>query len=614
MSSTAHKASGAAVRVTFDPGDREVEHQPGETLLNTAQRNGIRITSACGGRGICKTCIVHFTDGHAPTAADSDKHFFSEEKIRKGWRRACQIRPETNCTVHVPARARADSVRMQVDGSDFWVPPEPVVATVDLTLEAPTLDDKLADADRLLLSINSQAGISCERIDINVLRKVPETLRQNDWKVQVVVRCSEVIAIHARQTKLIGLAVDLGTTNIGVFLIDLNSGTTIASTGVENPQVKFGSDVISRVGAAARSADIADEMQSLVTEAVNKAAHDLCREHHLETGQIADVVVAGNTAMHHLFVGLPVRGLGLAPFAPVITAAMDVKANELGLRTATGAYVHLMPNIAGFVGGDHSALLLGICADTEERTVIALDIGTNTEISLIHKGQVSCLSCPSGPALEGGHISCGMRAATGAIEGVVVRGDSIELKVIGDSAPAGICGSAVLDTVATFYEAGGISQRGQIDKEYVHAVRLGEESCLRLYEADKDLVFTQKDVRAVQLAKGAIRAGIDLLLETAGLDYNQVDRIVVAGAFGNYVSIESAVTIGMFPDVPRERFEQVGNAAGIGAKLALVSSSSRDKACTLAKNNNYIVQAGNARFKAIFMHSINFPELKSRRK
>lgn len=609
MTSAAPEKSAGGIRVTFDPGARQVVHPGGLTLLATAQQNGVRIASACGGRGICKTCVVQFTDGRVPQASVADKRFFSEGKIAKGWRRACQIEPEADCTVHVPARARADSARTHVDVADFWIPPEPVVGSIQLSLTPPTLDDKQADADRLIAAVNQLSAEPCRKVDVNVLRTLPETLRRHDWQAQAVVRLDEVIAVQVSATKLLGLAVDLGTTNVGVFLVDLKSGATIAATGIENPQVRFGSNVIARVEAAVKSAGNAEEMHRLVVTAINEAAEGLCVQHHVQADQIADVVVAGNTAMHHLLARLPVRGLGLAPFAPVISGAMDLKARELGLAAAAGAYAHLMPNVAGFVGGDHAAMLLGICADEEKRTVIALDIGTNTEISLIHAGALSSLSCPSGPALEGGHISCGMQAATGAIEGVTIEGDRIDLKVIGDTAPVGVCGSAVLDIVAGFYRAGGITARGQIRKSYAHATDHEGKTSLRLHDDDAELVFTQEDVRSVQLAKGAIRAGMDLLLETAGLTYDRVDRIVVAGAFGNYISVESAVTIGMFPDLPPERFEQVGNAAGIGAKMALVSRSARERAQALAAGSDYIVQAGHPRFNDIFMRSINFPEL-----
>ena len=601
-----------SIRVTFDPGNREVGHQSGASLLATAQHHGITIASACGGRGICKTCIVHFIDGHTPEASAADKHFFSAARLAKGWRRACQIEPAANCTVHIPARARAVPARMQVDGSDFWIPPDPVVKTFQLSLSAPSLRDSLADADRLIMAVNHASANTCKKIDAHVLRSLPETLRQHGWKVQAVVRFDEIIAVQAKDTQLTGLAVDLGTSNIGIFLVNLHNGTTIASSGIENPQMKFGSDIIARVGAAAKSQNNADEMHRLVIKAINQAAEDLCKNHHLSAEQITDVVVAGNTVMHHLFARLPLRGLGLAPFAPVIAAAMDFKAGELGLHTARGAYVHMLPNIAGFIGGDHTAMLLAICADTEQRTVIALDIGTNSEISLIHQGKVSSLSCPSGPALEGGHISCGMRAASGAIEGVTVKDDMVMLEIIGETTPVGVCGSAVLDIVAAFYQAGGINPRGQIKKEYVHATQHDGERCLLLHEGEPDVVFTQKDIRAVQLAKGAIRAGIDLLLETAGLDYGQLDKMVIAGAFGNYIRIQSAITIGLFPDLPADHFEQVGNAAGIGAKLSLLSCPYRERARLLAAGSQHVAQAGNARFTDLFMQSINFPELISR--
>lgn len=611
MNSIVQDSFADSVQVTFDPGNKKVGLQSGMTLLTIAQKHDVKIASACGGRGICKTCVVRFVDGHVPAASSADNHFFSPAKINKGWRRACQTEPQASCTVHIPARTRAESARMQVDGSDFWIPPEPVVQSFDLSLTAPSLDDNLADAERLIAAINNVSDNPCSKIDFNVLSKLPDTLRRHNWNVEAVVRFDEVIAVRAQAQRLTGLAVDLGTTNIGIFLIDLRSGATIASTGIENPQTKFGGDVIARVGTAAKSQSSADEMHDLVVTEVNKASEELCKNHDLNAVQIVDVVFVANTAMHHLFVRLPVNGLGLAPFAPVIADAMDLKARDLGIKAATGAYLHMLPNIAGFVGGDHTAMLLGICADTEERTVIALDIGTNTEISLIYQGKVSSLSCPSGPALEGGHISCGMRAATGAIEAVSVTNGTILLRTIGDTTPLGICGSAVLDIVSALYKSGGISKRGKINDAYEYATERDGEKCFLLYEGEHDIVFTQKDIRAVQLAKGAVRAGIELLLETAGLGFEQVDKIVIAGAFGNYVRIDSAVTIGMLPELPLNRFEQVGNAAGIGAKLALLSAPLRISARLLATRSEHIVQSGNPRFNDIFMHSINFPDLKS---
>lgn len=606
----AAKAAKHGIRITFDPDAVEINTSPGETLLDCAKANGIRIASACGGRGICKSCVVHFTDGEIPEPSNGDKQFFSAAKLAKGWRRACQVSPAAGCRIHIPARARATSARMQVDGADFWVRPEPVVHAVAVTLDAPVLENPVADCDRLINAVNSMQAGACRCVDIDVMRTVPPMLRQYNQCVQAILHSGEVIAVQPINTRLVGLAVDLGTTNIGVFLIDLHTGSTIASGGLENPQVAFGGNVISRIEAAIQAPENAQEMHRVVVNALNEYVQGLCEEHHLSTSQIVDVVVAGNTAMHHLFLKLPVRGLGLAPFTATVAAAVDVKAAAIGLQTAPGAYLHMMANVAGFVGGDHTAMLMGICADQEKRTVIALDIGTNTEISLIHENRITSLSCPSGPALEGGHITCGMRAAQGAIESVTIDSGIIKLETIGGDQPLGLCGSGVLDTVAAFYLDGGLNKRGRILENYSHTVDIDGERGFLLHEGEPEVVFTQKDVRSVQLAKGAIRAGIDLLLEQEGLEYGQLDKIIVAGAFGNYIRIESACAIGMFPVLPMERFEQVGNSAGIGAKLAVLSSPLREQARTLARKSRYIVQAGNPHFNTIFMKSINLPDLK----
>jgi len=603
------KADREDICIQFDPYAVEIHAQSGQTLLECAKANDIRIASACGGRGICKSCVVHFTEGDIPEPSKGDRQFFSAAKLAKGWRRACQVTPTTACRITIPARARAASARMQVDGADFWVQPEPTVRSFQVTLDIPVLDNPVADCDRLVNAINGVQADACQCVDVEVMRSLPALLRPKNQSIQAVLHAGEVIAVYAGKTRLVGLAVDLGTTNIGVFLIDLHTGSTIVSGGLENPQVMFGSNVISRIETAIQSPEKAGEMHRVVIDALNRYVRELCEIHHLSTEQIVDVVVAGNTAMHHLFLKLPVRGLGLAPFTATIAAGVDMKAARLDLHTAPGACLHMMANIAGFVGGDHTAMLMGICADTEKRKVIALDIGTNTEISLIHNGSITSLSCPSGPALEGGHITCGMRAAQGAIETVSIEEGAIRLETIGGGEPLGLCGSAVLDTVAAFYHDGGLNKRGRIQENYPHTVDIDGERGFLLHAGDQEVVFTQKDVRSVQLAKAAIRAGIDLLLKHEGLEYEQLDRIIVAGAFGNYIRVESACAIGMFPQLSLDRFEQVGNSAGIGAKLALLSAPLRVKAQLLARNCRYIVQAGNPLFNSIFMKSINLPDL-----
>jgi len=315
--------------------------------------------------------------------------------------------------------------------------------------------------------------------------------------------------------------------------------------------------------------------------------------------------------MHHLFLRLPVDYLGAVPFAPTVSNAVDVKARDIGIAAMPGAYVHALPNIAGFVGGDHTAMLLAIGADREQKTVVALDIGTNTEISLIREGRLWSISCPSGPALEGGHIRCGMRSAPGAIESVEINGHAVRFKTIGSAPPIGICGSGVLDATAQLYLAGIVSPTGKMHTSHPRVrVREGKPEFVLAEEPEPGgtaVVFTQRDVRSVQLAKGAIRAGIEYLLEQAHLTFEQIDQIIIAGAFGNYINLSSALAIDMLPALPLDRFAQVGNAAGIGAKLALVSFPHRATAQSLARASQYLELAGSARFNRLFMNSMRFP-------
>lgn len=596
------------VCLSFDPAGVSVELLPQETLLDAAHRAEIKIASACGGRGICKSCVVRYLNDNAPPPSEQDRYFFSEAKLAKGWRRACQTAPQTESRIQVPKRTAAQASRLFVAGDDIWVHPEPLVESVSITLQQPTLEDNVSDAQRIIDAVNQVKEGGCDSIDFGVLQSLSLVLRQENWSVQAIIRGTEIIAVLPRKNHMLGLAIDLGTTNIAILLVDLRTGSTLASRGVENPQGSFGADVIARISHAKGNPEALQKMQQDTAAAINETAAAMCEAHSLTTSSIVDITVAGNTAMHHVLLGLPVDHLGVAPFTAVTREIQDIRARYLGINVAPGAHLHMMDNIAGFVGGDHTAMLLGIRADLEKRTVIALDIGTNTEISLIHEGKIFSLSSPSGPALEGGNIACGMRAAEGAIESIRVTDNSVELKTIGDCAPIGVCGSAVVDAVSEFYQAGAINFRGQINKASPFAEQQDGGAVLHLSKEDASLVFTQQDVRNVQLAKGAIRAGIDLLLERAGLAEDQLDRIIIAGAFGVYIRLESAVAIGMLPNLPLQRFEQVGNAAGIGAKLALVSKPLREQAKVLSAASIHYEQAGSKSFMKRFMEQLHLPK------
>jgi uncharacterized 2Fe-2S/4Fe-4S cluster protein (DUF4445 family) len=361
-------------------------------------------------------------------------------------------------------------------------------------------------------------------------------------------------------------------------------------------------------------------LQSAIVNALNELANDLCLEGaarsvssnnpELHPSQIVEAVIVGNTAMHHLFLGLPVEQLGLAPYVAAVSAPLDVRATEVGLGLAPGAMVHLLPNIAGFVGADHVAVLLATGTHLMEGVVVSLDIGTNTEITLAAQGRLIACSTASGPAFEGAHIGDGMRAANGAVERVRIMDGQLEYQTIGNEPAVGICGSGILDAIAELKTAGVLNHRGamQPDHPLVRHGENGPEVVLVPAQATqqrRDIILSRKDVSEIQLAKGAIRAGIEILLEQVGLTPADIDHVIIAGAFGTYIDIASAVTIGMFPPLPPERFRQVGNAAGIGAKLSLLSLAQRTAAAALAEEVEYLELTNYPGFVNEFARAMN---------
>jgi uncharacterized 2Fe-2S/4Fe-4S cluster protein (DUF4445 family) len=425
-------------------------------------------------------------------------------------------------------------------------------------------------------------------------------------------RNNEVIGLLPVSLKPLGLAVDIGTTKIAFYLVDFVTGKTLNAEGIANPQAEFGSDIITRMAVTVHSASDQEKIQELVVNALNTVVSRICSDMQMDTTQIVDTVVVGNTAMHHLFLRLPVTQLSLAPYVPAVTSAMDIKACELGLKFATGSYVHLLPNIAGYVGADHVAMLLSTGIYRKDGVILAIDIGTNTEICLANNHILTSVSCASGPAFEGAHIKHGMTVARGAIEHLQIVRNRVEYETVGDSAPVGICGSGIVDILAQLFLAGIVDARGRmLEHPLVKNIKGNREFIINLGSNEyPDITFTQKDVREVQLAKGAIRTGIQVLLDENRLLESDIDEIIIAGAFGTYIDIASAITIGMLPDLPMECYRQVGNAAGIGAKMALLSRSKRDEAQIIANNIRYIELASFHGFKDIFTKAVNLGKFK----
>jgi uncharacterized 2Fe-2S/4Fe-4S cluster protein (DUF4445 family) len=604
-------SSKKTFQVDLEPVGKRIDIERGTNLLEAAQLAGVQLTSLCGGTGLCDSCRVRVDRGEVSEPTFEEREIFGDD-LASGFRLACQTIPESDVKIDIPPESLTTPQRLQIEGQEVSVTPEPVVRSVDISIPPPTLEDLRSDVGRLT-DVLGEMEIRSPSFRLPLLRDLSSQVRAQDYSASIVLRGDEVVALLPQGEELLGLAVDVGTTKLAAYLVDLADGKTLAKQGAMNPQVGYGEDVISRIAFANQQEHAGDILQSKLIEAINTIIGELTTEAQASPEQIVDAVVVGNTSMHHLFAGLPVRQLGIAPYVPAVADAFDVPVSDLGLQIAPGAYIHLPPNIAGYVGADHVAMLLATGMSEASGVALALDIGTNTEISLSCEGRLLTCSCASGPAFEGAHIHDGMRASQGAIERVQIIGDNVFVQTI-DSQPAvGICGSGILDAVAEMLKAGIIDPRGALQEESPHVRGKDADAHLLLVPAAEsghksDIIVTRKDVNEIQLAKGAIRAGIEVLLKEAGIEYQAIDTFIVAGAFGTYLDVNSAVRIGMFPSLPLERFHQVGNAAGIGAKQILISSVSRDTAKEIVRKVEYLELTTHPEFTDEFMNALFLAE------
>lgn len=576
--------------IEFEPVGRRGECSVDESLLDGARRLNVDLVSICGGGGVCGRCKVQVISGEVTEQTEDEKAHFTETELAQNYRLACRTFPRSNIKIHIPPESLTAPQRTQVEGLDLAIDPDPLIRGLNVKLTPPSLEAPKSDDQNLWAALDKQHGEAAGRIDLEVQRRLSAQLRKEEWNVRIGMRGDEIVALGTPSTRWLGLAVDIGTTKIAAYLVDLETGKTLAARGFMSPQISYGEDVITRIAAAGKSPENAMKLQSLVVDGLNETAASLCSEIRTVPADIADAVIVGNTAIHHLFLRLPVQQLGMSPYVPAVRAALDVKARELGLRLAPGAYVHLLPNVAGFVGADHVAMLLATRTVESKSVVVAVDIGTNTEICLTYRGQRKSVSCASGPAFEGAHIKYGMRAAPGAIEHVRFSDGKLNIQTIGGESPVGICGSGLLDAVAQMRLNGALDATGRmVQHPLVRRGRDGINEFVLAERPDTDAItVSQKDVRELQLAKAAIRLGIRALVEAESLTESQIEQVILAGAFGTYIDVESAIEIGMLPALPLERFQQVGNAAGTGARMALISRGHREHAQEIALNDGYI--------------------------
>ena len=592
-------------QVDFEPIGRRALCEPGLTILEIARRAGVQLAAVCGGAGTCGQCKVQILEGEVSAVSAAELEALTAGEIAGGERLACQTIALSTLKVNIPARSLTATQRMQVESLSVQVDVDPAVRGYEVQLAPATKEDLRSDTSRVADALQEAHGVQLTAVDAVAVQSLSDRLRADGWSGTAVVRGGELIAWISSGVRRVGFASDLGTTKMAGYLIDLDSGALLAARAVMNPQIAYGEDVMARIGYAMQCLEKATTLAQVVRDAFNGMITELCAEAGTTADAVTDAVIVGNTAMHHLFAGLPVRQLGLAPYVAAVSEAMDVKARDVGLHLAPGTYVHLLPNIAGFVGADHVAMLLATGIYDDNRVVAGLDIGTNTEVALRARGRLLTCSTASGPAFEGAHIRDGMRAADGAIERVLLDDDRIVYQTIGGVAPIGICGSGILDAVAQLFAHGVVDRRGAIRPGHPRVRETGNGREFVLVEGaesgtGREIVVTRGDIGEIQLAKGAMRAGLNILLAKAGVSESDIDAVVIAGAFGSYIDVASAVAIGMFPTLPLERFVQVGNAAGMGARMAVVSLKQREQARRIALEAEYVELTNTPEFTEAF--------------
>ena len=609
-----------ALTVTFQPLGRRIDIEPGRTILEAAQTLAVRgeatVEAPCGGKGLCGRCRVRVIKGALEPPGESEQRLLEPRDLADGYRLACQAVPLSSVEIEIPPESLTGRADLQVEGSAEKAIPDPAVRRLIVDVQTARLDRPRSVWQQVEQSLVDDHGLADPLIDSELVRHYPPEPDSN--QVAVSLTGNEVTNIISRQpfAPPVGLAVDLGTTKVAGYLVNLETADMLAADGIMNPQIRYGDDVISRLARAVSSPEEAERISLTTREGLNHLAANLASRIGYKTEDIEQVVIAGNTAMIHLFMQWPSAQLGRAPYMPACATAVQVKARELGLNFAPGALAYILPAVAGFVGGDHTAMILGSRIHQSSSATLGLDIGTNTEIVLAHEGGLVSCSCASGPAFEGAHIHQGMRAMDGAVCRISLDDDgTVEYETVGRKAPLGLCGSGVLDAVAELTEKGIIGVHGLLDRNHPRTT-LGPDQGPRFLVVpaessgiDRDIVLTQKDISSVQLAKAAIASGIKLLLDAAHLTMDRIEKVVVAGAFGTHLRLESAIAIGLLPDLPLSRFVQVGNAAGVGACMALASLTERRQAEHTARRIAYLELASLPDFSRIFAQSLEFKRM-----
>ncbi len=597
----------AVVQLVLMPEGRVIRGQPGQTVLDALQEEGIRIPGSCGGQGTCGECRIRFLDG-APRPVPADRAQLEASELADGWRLACAhlLAGTTTIEVRLAAgeldhKARADMAAL---GGRF----APMVTSREVRFDPPSREDPRPAVVRL----RGALGVGV-RVPLSALRRLGIASQGVAAIVSVAEGQGEIVDIRAGSaTGLYGLALDVGTTTLAAYLLDLSAGKQIGAVASRNPQRRFGGDVIARIAHVRRRGDPGlAELHSAVIDGLNGLVERSIADSGVPAESIYAATVVGNPTMLHLFLGVDPRGIDVSPYAPVFGGAVRCRGKDVGLRMHPRGVVETLPAISAYVGADIVAGILATDLSRSEGCTLFLDVGTNGEIVLAQGGRLVACSTAAGPAFEGASIVQGMAALDGAIESVRVQDGRIECAVIGGSSPAGLCGTGLVSAVAELHAAGVIESSGRFsDVASPLSRRLegeGKERRFRLTDGEKPVHLHQGDVRQFQLAKAAVRTGIEILLQHAALDPREVDRVLIAGAFSVGLSGEHLVSTGFLPRIDPSRVHVVGNTAGHGARRALLDRGLREDAVRIARAVEYIELSADERFADLYVGQIPLP-------
>ncbi|MEW6409686.1 MAG: ASKHA domain-containing protein [Nitrospirota bacterium] len=635
-------------KVIFQPSGRRGIIDEGKTLLEAARELGVDLESVCGGKQTCGKCKVRIDEGyfekdaidsrmsHLSLLSDNEKKFIKPED-GPNVRLACATETYGDVKIYVPEKSRAGKQVVRKTATERAIALMPAVKKYHIELIPPTLHDlTVGDSERVISALKERYGLNITAIDYPVLVQLQDALRGGRWEITVSVWMDrEIIKVEPGFIEdTYGIAVDVGTTTVVGYLCDLITGKVLSTESMMNPQVPYGEDVMSRITYAMMNPDGLAEMQKAIIDGLNHIITSAVKSLECNKGgkkcrneDVIDMTIVFNTAMHHIFLGFNPEHIGKVPFIPAVQTSLNIKARDMGIKINESSYIHVLPIEAGFVGADNVGVLIAEEPYNQDSMELIIDIGTNGELLLGNREKIYSTSCATGPAFEGAQIKFGMRAAPGAIEHVKIDPDTKEVmfKVIGkadwhthlEKANAkGICGSGIIDAVAEMFRRGIITKSGNFNQD-LNTPRFRKDSEGKpefvIAWADEtsigtDITVSIVDIRAIQLAKAALYAGAKLLMHKLGI--KKIDKVILAGAFGSYINKESAMIMGMFPDCDIDSVYAIGNAAGDGARIALLNVDKRNEADKKAREVNFVEIAVDPNFQKEFVEAMHFPHMK----